>query len=103
MGCAQDRSGFVSSAAPTNRWRARRAHLGVAALLVEGPTRRGRAGKVRRKASPEIEMLINDERTRNVYDNKGNDDNCPNANDDIPIQPHDILTEADGLVSVRDR
>jgi hypothetical protein len=36
-------------------------------------------------------MLINDERSRNVYENKQKDDNLPSKKDDISTQLHDIL------------
>jgi hypothetical protein len=39
-------------------------------------------------------MLINDERTRNVYENKEKDDNWPDTKHDISTQLRDILRKS---------
>ena len=93
--CAQDRSGFVPSAASTIRRRARRAQLGVAPLPVGGlatthasrQRRKSRAGRTR---AP-IKMLKMKDRSGNVYENKGPGDNLPDTKDDISARLHAIL------------
>ena len=52
--------------------------------------RQGGGGKVARGASPEKKMLINDEQSRNVYENKEKDDTLSAAKDDISAQLHAI-------------
>jgi hypothetical protein len=55
-------------------------------------------------------MLINNERSRNVYENKQKDDNLPTINDDIFAQRYDIsykhtriLRESWALLSLFER
>ncbi len=50
-----------------------------------------RRGKVAWGASTEKKMLINDERSRNVYENKRNNDNVADKKGDISTQRSDIL------------
>ena len=52
---------------------------------------RGGGGKVARRASREKKMLINDERCRNVYENKQKDANFAEQKSDISTQRNDIL------------
>ncbi len=53
--------------------------------------RRGGGGKVARGASTEKKMLINDERSRNVYENKQKDDTFTDKKGDISTQRSDIF------------
>ena len=88
--CAQDRSGFIPSAASTIRWRARRAQLGVAPPVggpqhprveAEGKVARGTAQKMlKMKIDPTMCMKTNK-----------TDDNLPDTKDDISTQLHAIL------------
>ena len=75
--CAQDRSGFVPSAASTIRRRARRAQLGAAPPLVGGPTTshasRQRARSRTGREYPQKDVK-NEDRSGNVYENKGSAD-----------------------------
>ncbi len=50
-----------------------------------------RRGKVAWGASTEKKMLINDERSRNVYENKRKNDNLPDKKSDISTQRSDIF------------
>ncbi len=76
----------------------------------ECPDRRGKAGQIIRRregfmvaaegekwrggASREKKMLINDERSRNVYENKQKDDNFTEKKGDISTQRNDILCKS---------
>ena len=87
--CAQDRSGSIPSAASTILWRAR-AQLGVAPLVGELATthasRQGRKSRVGKRATHKD--VKNEDRSGNVYENKGPCDNLPDAKDDISARLH---------------
>ena len=82
--CAQDRSGFVPSAASAIRWRARRAQLSVARLLVGGlaTTLRveAQSGKVAREERALKKDVKNEGRSDYVYENKDAHDNLSVTN-----------------------
>ena len=92
--CAQDRSGFVPLAALSVRWRARRAQLGATPLLVGEPTTT-HASRRRRKSRWGKRIthkdVKNEDRSGNVYENKGQDDNLPDTKGDISAWLHAIL------------
>ena len=45
------------------------------------------------EASSEKKMLINDDRSQYIYENKQKADNFPDEKDDISTQSHDIYTK----------
>ena len=72
--CAQDRSGLVPSTGLTIVWKARRAHLGAAPLLVGGlattPRVEAEGRKVARGERPSPRDVKNEATSGDVHENK---------------------------------
>ena len=86
-------AGFVPSAAPTFWWRARRAQLGVAPLLVGETDNKPRVEaegncRVGQRTRRDVK---NEGTSGDVYENKGQEDNLPDTKGDISAELHGIL------------
>ena len=91
---AHDRSGCVPTAASFSGGEARRERLDVAPLPAGGLVSThvpGKRTKSHASGASTLKDVKNEGRSGNVYENKGPDDNLPDAKDDICARLHAIL------------
>jgi hypothetical protein len=94
---AQDRSGFVSTAAPTMQrrlgWRSSALHRCWPWDLQQSMRRKQRSVS-RARANSTHKDVKYEGRSGNVYENKGPEDNLPDTKDDISARLHAILRKS---------